>query len=287
MSDTTYFWEPGLHHGVPNDEYQRGLADPHPLQSSYAKLLATHAPAEFKYQSENRRHATYFDAGQAVHELVLEGEFKSVVVLPFDDMRTKAAREARDEAYANDKTPMLERDLVDVRAMAQAVRDSELAQSVFVVGHPEVSALAKDDVHDVYLQARVDWLRDLEGRPVIVDLKTTAKGASPRTFNREAAERRYHFSASFYSRVLMALGYPEPTFLWVVVGKDAPHYVSVIEYSEVDRTAGDALVDYALRVYAECMKTGKWPAYDTHIHQSELPAWAHDEADNLIELELT
>lgn len=274
--------EPGLYEGVPNAEYHAGLTDPHPLQSTSAKNLITGSPAEFIWHRENRVEKSYFDAGQALHELVLEGEFKSVVVLDFDDWRTKASKEAKAAAYAADLTPMLERDLVGVYAMANAVKDSPLAQSVLSNGKPEVSALAVDPETGLTLQSRMDWLKDLDSkRPVIVDVKTTAKGANPRSFSRETAERRYHFSASFYSRVLTALGYPKPAFQWVVVGKDAPHSVSVIEYSDVDRTAGDALVDHALRLYAECVKTGRWPGYDTHVHQSDLPNWAHDEADDL------
>lgn len=278
--------KPGLHHGIPNAVYQAGLTDPHPLQSTYAKNLITGSPAEFIWRRDHREEKSYFDAGQALHELVLEGQFTSVEVLPFDNWRTKASQEAKAEAYAAGKTPMLERDLENVYAMAAAVRESSLAQSLLVVGHPEVSALAVDPDTGLTLQARFDWLRDLEGKPLIVDLKSTAKGANPRSFNREAADLRYHFSASFYSRVLTALGYPEPQFMWLVVGKDAPHSVSVIEYSEVDRTAGDVLVDHALRLYAECTRSGIWPGWDTHIHQSSLPPWAHDEADDLIELEL-
>lgn len=277
----------GLHYGIPNVAYQAGLTDPHPLQSTSAKNLITGSPAEFIYHRDNRVERSHFDAGQAVHELVLEGQFTSVEVLEFDNWRTKASQEAKLAAYAAGRTPMLERDLENVYAMAASVKASPLAQSVLANGKPEVSALAVDTETGLTLQARFDWLRDLDRpRPMIVDLKTTAKGANPRSFNREAAEYRYHFSASFYSRVLKALGYPEPAFIWLVVGKDAPHSVSVIEYSEVDRTAGDVLVDHALRLYAECMESGIWPGYDTQIHQSSLPAWAHDEADDLTELEL-
>lgn len=279
--------EPGLHHGIPNVVYQAGLVDPHPLQSTYAKNLITGSPAEFIWRRDHREEKSYFDAGQALHELVLEGQFTSVEVLPFDNWRTKASQEAKAAAYAAGQTPMLERDLVDVYAMAKAVRESELAQSVLTNGHPEVSALAVDPETGLTLQARFDWLSDLDKpRPTVVDVKTTAKGANPRSFNREAADLRYHFSASFYSRVLTALGYPEPRFLWLVVGKDAPHSVSVIEYSEVDRLTGDALVDRALRIYAECTSTGVWPGWDTQIHQSSLPFWAHDEASEFTDIEM-
>lgn len=279
--------EPGLHYGIPNAVYQAGLTDPHPIQSTSAKNLITGSPAEFIWRRDHREEKSYFDAGQALHELVLEGRFTSVEVLEFDNWRTKASQEAKTEAYAAGKTPMLERDLVNVYAMAKAVRGSALAQSVLANGEPEVSALAVDPDTGLTMQSRMDWLKDLDTkRPVIVDVKTTAKGANPKSFNREAADLRYHFSASFYSRVLTALGYPEPRFLWVVVGKEAPHSVSVVEYSEVDRTAGDVLVDRALRLYAECTESGIWPGWDTHIHQSSLPPWAHDEADDLTELEL-
>ncbi len=274
---------PGLHLDITNDAYHRGLSsDPKPLSSSMAKTLILKSPAELVWEQEHRRERTAFDEGQAVHELVLEGGFKSIDVHDFDSWRTKEARAARDASYAARRHPLLTADVEPLQAMAEAVRRSALAAGVLVHGKPEVSLLVHDDEYGVPLQARIDWLCLPEWgspKPRIVDLKTTVKGANPRTFNREIAERRYHLSMAFYRRVLMLLDYDDPELMFIAVGKDEPHYVSVHQMSESDRIIGDQLVKKAIETYAECVATDTWPAYDTEIHVTDLPIWATQEAE--------
>jgi hypothetical protein len=282
MSVTTV---PGLYESIPNAEYHRGLrSDPKPLSSSMAKTIVTKSPAEFRYEQANRIERSVFDEGTAVHELVLEGGFKTIDVHDFDSWRTKEARVARDESYANNRHPLLTDAVAPLVTMADAVKKSPLAAEQFTSGRPEVSALAFDPEHGVHLQARMDWLSLPEwgaDRPAIVDLKTTVMGANPRSFNREIAERRYHLSMAFYRRVLMLLGYDSPELLFVAVGKNAPHMVSVHEMSVSDRIIGDQLVNKAIATYAACLAADEWPGYDGQIHITDLPAWATYEAEEI------
>lgn len=277
--------KPGIHLGVPNQDYHRGLlSDPKPLSSSMAKTLVTKSPAEFRWEQENRVERRAFDEGQAVHELVLERGFQTIDVHDFDSWRSKEAREARDASYASGRHPLLTADTEPLESMAEAVDRSDLASSVFTFGNPEVSLLVHDDEYGVPLQARIDWLQLPEWgapHPAIVDLKNTVKGANPRSFNREIAERRYHLSMAFYRRVLMLLGYDDPRLLFVVVSKAAPHLVSVMEVSVSDRLIGDHLVNKAIATYAACLASGDWPGYDTQIHHTDLPPWATYEAEDI------
>jgi len=275
----------GLHLDVPNETYHSGLAsDPKPLSSSMAKTIVTKSPAEFRWEQDHRIERSAFDEGQAVHELVLEGGFKSIDVHDFDSWRTKDAREARDASYAAKRHPLLSDDVEPLLDMSRAVKCSELASEVLTNGRPEVSALAWDDEYGINLQARVDWLQLPEwgsDRPVIADLKTSVKGASPRSFNREIAERRYHLSMAFYRRVLMLLGHEDPRLMFVVVDKKEPHFVSVHEVSESDRIIGDVLVEKAIATYAGCLSSGEWPGHDTQVHITDMPAWASFEAEEI------
>lgn len=277
--------EPGLHYDISNEDYHRGMAsDPKPLSSSMAKTIAIKSPAEFRWEQTHRIDRSAFDEGQAVHELVLEGGFKSIDVHGFDSWRTKEARTARDASYAVQRHPLLARDVAPLQDMADAVRASSLAAAELSNGRPEVSALAFDPEFGINLQARFDWLRLPEfgaDRPAIVDLKTSVIGANPRTFNREIAERRYHLSMAFYRRVLMLLGYDDPELKFVVVDKKAPHLVSVHEVSVSDRIVGDVLAKKAIGTYAACLATGEWPGYDTAIHHTDMPAWATYEAEEI------
>lgn len=276
----TTITEPGIYDGISNKDYHRGLlSNPKPLSASMAKSLVTKSPAEFKWEADHRVEKDAFDEGQAVHELVLEGGFKTIDVYDFDSWRTKESQAAKAESYANGRHPMLKKDTANLYAMAEAVKSSKLASSVFTDGKPEVSALVQDPKSGIWLQARFDWLRD--DRTVIGELKTTAKGANPRSFNREIAERHYHLASAFYSRVLRLLGYETPTFRYVAVSKTAPHLVSVLELTESDRIVGDHLVDKAIATYAACLESDTWPGYDTEIHTTDLPAWAAYEAEEI------
>lgn len=281
----TLILEPGLYPDISNHDYHQGLAvDPKPLSSSMAKTLIVRSPAEFKWEQEHRTEKHAYDEGQAVHELVLEGGFKSIDVHAFDTWRSKEARAARDASYADSRHPLLAHEVEPLETMAAAVRGSSLAASVLDKGRPEVCMLVHDPEYDVPLQARVDWLRLPEWgapAPMIVDLKTTVRGANPRSFNREIAKLRYHLSMAFYRRVLMLLGYDDPDLVFVAVGKDAPHMVSVHRLSESDRIVGDQLVKKAIDVYAECLATDTWPGYDDEIHNTDLPAWAAFEAEEI------
>lgn len=271
---------PGLYEDIPNDVYHAGLlSDPKPLSSSMAKTLVTKSPAEFIYQQGHQINAVAFDEGQAVHELVLEGGFKTIDVYDFKDWRSKESQAAKAESYANNRHPMLDKDTAPLFAMANAVKSSELAMTVFSDGKPEMSALVMDPKTGVPLQARFDWLKD--NGSVLGELKTTVKGANPRSFHREIAERHYHLSMAFYRRVLMLLDCPDPEIKMVAVSKTAPHLVSVHEMSVSDRIIGDLLVDKAIATYAACLKSGKWPGYDDRIHITDLPAWAAYEAEEI------
>lgn len=280
---TTTITQPGLHEGISNKDYHRGLlSNPKPLSASMAKSLVTKSPAEFMWERDHPVEKDAFDEGQAVHELVLEGGFKTIDVYDFDSWRTKKSQEAKVESYLNHRHPMLKKEVAPLEAMAKSVQDSKLASSVFTQGRPEVSALVVDPKTGTALQARFDWLRlPSLGRPIIGELKTTAKGANPRAFNKEIADRHYHLAGAFYSRVLRLLGYDDPGFIFVVVSKTAPYLVSVIELSAKDRAIGDLLVDKAIATYTACLATNAWPGFDTEIHQSSLPVWASYEAEEI------
>lgn len=285
MTATTEPLRVGLHENLSNKDYHAGmLTNPKPLSSSMAKTIVTKSPAEFRWEQDHRIERHAFDEGQAVHELVLEGGFKTIDVFDFDSWRKNDAKAARDESYAANRHPLLTSDIEPLQNMAGAVAASPLAAGVFTNGKPEVSALVFDEEHGVHLQARMDWLQLPEWgarRPVIADLKTSVKGANPRSFNREIAERRYHLSMAFYRRVLMLLGYDDPQLLFVVVDKSAPHLVSVHEMSVSDRIVGDLLVNKAIATYAACLASDNWPGYDGEIHHTDLPAWAAYEAEEI------
>ena len=286
MSD---FLSAGLHHGVPMARYQ---ADPCPLPSASAGILQTllswspahawHAHPRLNLQWQPEQKAE-FDFGAAAHSMLLESDEASLAVVDAKDWRTKAAQEARDDAHAAGKTPILARQLVTVRAMVaeakRAVEKSELA-GIFARGKPEVTAIWQE--RELWFRSRFDWLTD--DQRLIVDYKTTSK-AEPDTFIRgPLVALGYDLRAAFYLRALRKLGGPENAkFVWLVQEADEPFACSLIGMGpQMEEIAGKK-IDYALALWHQCMTTGVWNGYPNRVAWAELPAYAVSRIEEMLE----
>jgi hypothetical protein len=135
---------------VPADAYHDDtLTDRPSLSASIAHVLVSRSPkhawtAHPKLNPEfERTDEAKFDVGTLVHSLLLD-QSREVAVIPADDWRTKAAKEARDEARAAGLVTLLERQWTEVEAMVLAVREQigqHTAQPPLLAdGKPEVAA---------------------------------------------------------------------------------------------------------------------------------------------------
>ena len=250
--------------------------------SGAKKILA--APALYRWERDNGQPpSTVFDVGHAAHALVL-GVGAEVVVIDAPDWRGKAAKEQRDEARAEGKTPLLAADYRAVMAMADAVLCDPLAGPLFTDGRPEVSLFWRDWVTGVDRRARVDWLPNPTpaGRLALVDLKTAAS-ADPQAIRQAVAKFRYEMQAAWYIDGAYALELGDDIgFRFVFVEKSPPHLVTVVELDAAALSAGRTRNDEALRIFAECQATDVWPGYCDDVQVIALPPWAlpnrHDRA---------
>jgi hypothetical protein len=271
----------GLHADVPEEIYH---ADRGSLSQSGAKLLLPPStPAKFRWVMDNPPEPKpVFTFGQLVHKLVL-GKGAIIAEIDADDYRTKAAQALRDAAYEAGEIPALTHEVIKARDMYQAVRKHPLAGRIFLFeGKPEVSLYADDPDTGVRLRGRADWLTngrmiDIGDRLVIVDFKT-AMTARPEDFARSVANYSYHLQAAWYIELAKGLKLDtSPVFLFVVVEKQPPHLVSVIELDSEAIAQGRRLRRKAIDTYRDCMASGKWPGYSDEIVPIALPLWAVDE----------
>lgn len=268
---------PKVADGLPADEYH---ADRTSISSSGLRaLLAPGCPAQFKYDRDNPAPPKReFDLGHAVHTEVL-GEGPELDPLPFDNYLTKAAKQARDEAREMGAVPLLRHEWEQVQAMAEAIRQHPVAGPLFApgTGIAERSMYWTDPATGVRCRIRPDWLRQAgEGRLIAVDLKT-AKAVDPAALQRAVYEHGYHAQAAFYLSGIRALGLQgdqEPAFIFVFQSKTAPYLVHLVELDFPALTLGAARNERALRIYAECERTGVWPGFNDRITYLPLPAWA-------------
>lgn len=263
-------YTPGIYDGVSNSEYHIDAA----LGSSSLKTLATRTPAHWKFESEHPVHKEAYDVGTAVHELVLEGEFKTVVELEYDSYRTKAAQGDRDKAYTDGLTPMLSRDLVEVHAIAESVMRNPLAANAFT-GHIAEQSFFWEEEGQMY-KVRPDARK----QGLIVDLKT-CQSASPNDFPRTGYDFGYFISAAMYVDGVKELTGEDHAFAFVNVEKSAPYLTSVTEFDAEALAYGRQMIARAKRIFRECKAADKWPGYPAFTTVS-LPKWATYQLEDMM-----
>lgn len=270
--------EPAVYE-MTSDEYH---AHPALSSSGARKLLPPSCPALFKWHRDNQQAPKrVFDFGHAAHRIVL-GDGNEIVVVDADDWRTKAAREARDAAHAEGKSPLLPGEFATVQLMAVEMLRHPHAATMRQPGKPEQSLFAKDAATGVWLRARIDWLPDATNeRMVLVDYKTTAS-AEPGAFARSVAKYGYFMQAAFYIDIVKALGIADdPAFLFVAQEKTAPFLVTVFELDDEALRIGRLRNRQAIEVFARCTETDTWPSYASDVQPIGLPLWLADEYEEI------
>ena len=256
-------------------------ADPCPtpsLSASIAHVLLSQSPRH-AWTAHPRLNPAYapeeseaFDLGTAAHAYLLEGE-TGFVIVEAPDWRTKLAREARDLARAEGKTPLLAHRWADVQAMATAAREqlgSHPAPEPLGGGDPEQTLLWHEG--DMWCRARLDWLH--EDLRTIDDYKTTATSAHPAVWSRSLFASGYDIQAAMYLRGVKAVFGATAEFRFVVQETTPPYALSVIGLDPEALALGAAKVGRAIALWRECVTTNTWPAYPTRTCYAEAPPWA-------------
>ena len=196
----------------------------------------------------------------------------------FDDAKVAYTREVGDrEIITHDELEKLEGMRASVMAHPKAGPLLEAGSGV-----AELSCYWKDPETGVLCRCRPDFWRH-DG--VIVDLKT-ARDASPKGFMKSIEGWRYHVQHAFYMDGIEAAqdqswmtvhdeaGMPAPNaFIFVAVEPFAPYAVGVYHIDPVSIEIGRREYREDLARYAECLETGKWPAYSDKIESISLPEW--------------
>lgn len=260
--------EPGIYCDIPEADYHADPVDGGSLSSSAVRVILD-APARYRYSADNPVFKDAFDFGSVVHELAL-GTGGGIVEIDAPDWRTKAAKEARDAARGEGKTPLLTKDLVVARAAVDALMAHPTANTLLTAeGRSEVTVVWEQA--GTMRRARIDRLRD--GDPVIaVDLKTT-RSAEPRAFSKSAYNFGYHHQAAWYLDGLMANGI-DAEFVIVAVESDPPHLVTTHQFDAEMLDVARRLNESAAATWRQCREADEWPGYSPEMQLIQLPAWA-------------
>jgi PDDEXK-like uncharacterized protein DUF3799 len=263
-------------------------ADPCPepsLSSSIAKKLCLASAAHAAYAHPRLTPEAVDEAeealeiGTAAHAILLEG-VRNVVVIDAKDYRTNAAKEARDQARAAGKTPLLAARWRDVENMIAAARQQldhhdDGGAAMFTNGKPEqtlvwIEQVTGDPTADVWCRARLDWLRD----GAIDDYKTTGATANPETWTRTLFSAGHDLQAAWYLRGLRKLtGLDDAIFRFAVQETYPPYQLSVIALGPDALLLAEKKLIYAVGEWRACMARGEWPGYPRRTCYATLPAW--------------
>ena len=172
----------------------------------------------------------------------------------------------------------------EVHGAADALRTHDITGHWFDPGQQdyrkmnEVSCMRESDLGQL-LKGRFDRIQIEDGVVKVLDLKTTAD-ASPRQFQRTAANLHYDLQAAWYT--LLAEGaFPglPVEFYFVAVERKAPHGISLFKASAGLINSGRRKMAKALALHAQCLELDYWPSYDPVIHELELPTWAEQQEE--------
>lgn len=268
---------PGIHLDIPSAEYFSDPCVVPSLTQSIASVLLERSPrhAALRHPRLNPAWEPYedtkFNIGNAAHKLLI-GRGKELVIVEADDWRTKAAKEARDQAHSDGNVAILAHQHVTARAMADSFREQIMtipecapAFSPGFGGHGEVVIIA--EYEGVMLRSMVDWMRDTTH---LDDLKTTAMSASPENLPFRMMDGEWALQAAIQERILDVL---DPAnagrrhHFFYLQENDDPYEVSVAELPESTMSKGRMLLDMAINVWRDCMKNNRWPGYPRIVHQ--------------------
>jgi hypothetical protein len=272
----------GIHDKIPAEVYHTDPCKLPSLSASIAHIMLSQSPhhAQFNHPRLNKLYRKesngHFDLGTAAHEYILEGSKNSFVVIDAKDYATKSAREQRDMARTNGRTPILAKKLAEVMLMAEIfhieVEKCPDLRGVFKRGKPEQTAVWCED--GIWLRSRYDWLTN--NHDIIVNYKT-AEDANPDSFIRgPLVNFGYDLQAEFYIRGLRTLSDRAhmAKYIWVVQEVRPPYAVSIVGYSDQMADTAHRKVEHAIALWKECTTKNIWPSYPNRVAWAYLPDYA-------------
>jgi len=276
---------------VPEDDYHADKL-PEPiggvpsLSNSLAKVLLDRSPAH-AYSAHPRLGGAgrewpaatlaTFDRGKLAHKLLL-GKGAEIVVVDAEDWKTKAAREARDQARAAGKIPALRAPYDEAVKAAPIICDKLAACGVVLDGESEVQVAWHERIADpVLCRGMLDHLVfDARKRTATVyDLKTTAD-AKPESVSRSVVRYGYDTQRAAYSHAIEYLLGLEPAkidFVFIFAETAPPYAVLPGRLDATLHARGEERWSQAVDVWADCLRTGVWPEYARSIVEIEAPPW--------------
>ncbi len=212
-------------------------------------------------------------AGTILDDYITRGIETEYVIKPAG--MSFATKEGKAWRAAQTLPIMDESEVEDQQGMRDAIRDSELAQSI-LAACPERQKVVLANYKGVEIKSLLDMAgRDVHGKRVICDLKSTLD-ASPEGFFSSAWKFRYPMQMAWYSNALALEESLEerPLWIWLCVENRRPYNVAVYTPQPEHWDLGQRQMDYCVELYKQCTASGKWPGYAETIQPLPWKPWA-------------
>ncbi len=280
-------------------EYHHAEGPPR-LSQSIAKELVERSPWHAK-RAMDRRQAQHedeggeesaeaskrdtMDRGTIIHALLLGTPSPAVVVaddkgVPFDDFRTKAAKEQKAKIRAAGKIPVIGRKVEPVLRLADRIREGLFNEhGIDLTGDSELAVEWTERASDgtpVPCRGMLDhWLaRDSKGRPTIYDVKIWQSG-NPRVLVRKVHDMGVDIQAEAYTRAVEAV-LPElagRVRFVTLVCEVSTGLVTPIVFGGSLRKVGELRWRRAIDMWARCSALNDWPGYTKGEMVIDAPEW--------------
>lgn len=264
---------PGIYPNITPAGYHRGITPDYALSASGIKILLNETPFDYRYRK--RKPAT--DAmrlGDVAHQIALN-QGKGFAISPYDDYRTKEAREWRDEQIGAGIIPIKQDAFDEASEIAIIIRyriNRALDGADYLTEVP-FAWIEQTEHGETWCTGMMDvWCPE---RGIIIDPKITPylHGDKARA---HIGNMGWHWQNAWYRRGIgKIMPYLEGRvrFKNILVHPDDPHTSRVVEISEGWRAGAEQDCLRALATFAECQSTGIWPGYPEDEILDE-PEWS-------------
>ena len=268
----------GIYPDVPEQDYNEIAALRHTILKAYGRSSA-HGHQEELHPKEP---TDALIEGRAIHCATIEPEkfAKRYAQAPYQNRSTKKEKEAWKALEAEQPhAEILRKNTYEqILAVALAVRTNPIAAKLFSAGAGEVVAVWKQPATEVYGKLRLDWITAVDGRTVVVDLKST-EDARPWSFSKSCHDYGYHTQAAWYLDGLFQLDAREREFWLVAVEKKPPFANTVYQLDPNAIQLGREENARRLERFTDAKVRGLWPGYDPGPEFIGLPEYAYREDD--------
>lgn len=269
--------QPGFYPNLTCEDY---FAEPCPvpaLTNSGVKVLLNACPAKLAHQhpaigqpEEERQSTAAQYLGSLVHRLAL-GKGDDYEISPFDEYRTKEAKEWKAEVEGRGVIPVKRAVFADAQVMAAAVEEGIQRETRGEPYETEVVMAWQREVNGfrIWCRGMIDvWCPSLG---LALDVKTCTD-AGDKSVGRAFATGYANQHEWYRSGIEAITGdHGRTRFGFLFVEKEAPFLSRYAEADEAFRWAAQQMNDRAAAIFARCLKAGEWPGY-TPITASP-PAW--------------